>query len=58
MIMRFTETCSKKLIKELNLDIIPTVRSQVKFNGNLYHVTGTVLDMDKVHYVIYIRRLR
>lgn len=58
MMIYFREVGSKKLLKELNLSIIPTAKDQVKISNNTYFITSIVFDADNVTYTIWLHKFK
>ena len=58
MMIYFREVGSKKLLKELNLSIVPTAKDQVKISNNTYFVTSIVFDADSVTYTIWLHKFK
>lgn len=56
MMAYFKEVGSKKLLKELNLNIIPRVKEQVVINNKSYYVTCVVLNTNNVTYTVWVRK--
>lgn len=58
MITQFKEDSSKKLLKELNLDIIPTPDSHIKINEKYYYITRITFDTNNIIYTIWLRKFK
>lgn len=56
MMTYFKEVGSKKLLKELNLNIIPRIKEQVIINNKSYYVTCVALDTESITYTVWVRK--
>lgn len=56
MMIYFKEVGSKKLLKELNLNMPPRIKEQVIIDNKSYFVTCVVLNADNVTYTVWIRK--
>lgn len=56
MMTYFKEVGSKKLLKELNLNIIPRVKEHVVINNKSYCVTCVALNTENATYTVWVRK--